>query len=176
MKNTKSNEKKLKICFIIFLLCSLVYKNTYSEEKRNSYGQHKKQLIEKKLLLNSFKKCEEYINETSVELFLNCSDGNEFLGKSIKCEKKEPTMRGYPFYFYFENSKILNSYFLSNKQIKSRNVNYNEKKSHIEIRYIGTVYKDNLILIHTKGRREYKCSYLSSMKEITKDLKKYIKK
>ena len=31
-------------------------------------------LYEKKLLLNSFKKCEEYINETSVELFLNCSD------------------------------------------------------------------------------------------------------
>ena len=135
----------------------------------------KKNLL-KKLLLNSFKKCEEYINETSVELFLNCSDGNEFIGKSIKCEKKEPTLRGYPFYFYFENSKILNSYFLSNKQIKSRNVNYNEKKSHIEIKYIGTVHKDNLILIHSKGRREYKCSYLSSMKEITKDLKKYIKK
>ena len=169
-------RKKLKLCFIIFLLCSFVYKNTYSEEKKNSYDQHKKQLIEKKLLLNSFKKCEEYINETSVELFLNCSDGNEFLGKSIKCEKKEPTIRGYPFYFYFENSKILNSYFLSNKQIKSRNVNYNEKKSYIEIRYIGTVYKDKLILIHTKGREEYKCSYLSSIKELTKDLKKYIKK
>jgi len=76
------------------------------------------------------------------------------------------------------NSKIevLKSYFLSNKRIKSRNINYNEKKSHIEIRYIGTVYKDNLILIHSKGRREYNCSYLSSMKEITKDLKKYIKK
>tara|TARA_B100000242_G_scaffold205197_1_gene148862 strand:- start:486 stop:635 length:150 start_codon:yes stop_codon:yes gene_type:complete len=28
----------------------------------------------KKLLLNSLKNCEEYINETSVELFLNCSD------------------------------------------------------------------------------------------------------
>ena len=169
-------RKKIKLCFIVFLLCSLVYKNTYSEEKKFNYDQHKKILIEKKLLLNSFKKCEEYINETSVELFLNCSDGNEFLGKSIKCEKKEPTIRGYPFYFYFENSKILNSYFLSNKQIKSRNVNYNEKKSYIEIRYIGTVYKDNLILIHSKGIREYKCSYLSSMKEITKDLKKYIKK
>ena len=169
-------RKKLKLCFIIFLLCSLVYKNTYSEEKKFDYDQHKKQFIEKKLLLNSFKKCEEYINETSVELFLNCSDGNEFIGKSIKCEKKEPTMRGYPFYFYFENPKTLNSYFLSNKQIKSRNVNYNEKKSHIEIRYIGTVYKDNLILIHTKGRKEYKCSFLPSIKEITKDLKKYIKK
>ena len=165
--------KKIFLLILIFVLQSFPL---LSEEEKFNYDQHKKQLIQKKLLLNSFKKCEEYINETSVELFLNCSDGNEFLGKSIKCEKKEPTIRGYPFYFYFENSKILNSYFLSNKQIKSRNLNYNEKKSYIEIRYIGTVYKDNLILIHSKGRREYKCSYLSSMKEITKDLKKYIKK
>ena len=51
------------------------YKTTYSEEKFN-YEQHKEKLIEKKLLLNLFKKCEEYINETSVELFLNCSDKN----------------------------------------------------------------------------------------------------
>ena len=165
--------KKILLLILIFVLQSFPL---LSEEKKFSYDQHKKKLIEKKLLLNSFKKCEEYINETSVELFLNCSDGNEFLGKSIKCEKKEPTIRDYPFYFYFENSKILNSYFLSNKQIKSRNVNYNEKKSYIEIRYIGTVYKDKLILIHTKGREEYKCSYLSSIKELTKDLKKYIKK
>ena len=165
--------KKIVLLIIIFVFQSFPL---LSEEKKFSYDQHKKKLIEKKLLLNSFKKCEEYINETSVELFLNCSDGNEFLGKSIKCEKKEPTIRGYPFYFYFENSKILNSYFLSNKQIKSRNVNYNEKKSYIEIRYIGTVYKDKLILIHTKGREEYKCRYLSSIKELTKDLRKYIKK
>ena len=165
--------KNIVLLILIFVLQSFPL---LSEEKKFSYDQHKKKLIEKKLLLNSFKKCEEYINETSVELFLNCSDGNEFLGKSIKCEKKEPTIRGYPFYFYFENSKILNSYFLSDKQIKSRNVNYNEKKSYIEIRYIGTVYKDKLILIHTKGREEYKCSYLSSIKELTKDLQKYIKK
>ena len=33
-----------------------------------------KKYLLKKILLNSFKKCEEYINETSVELFLNCSD------------------------------------------------------------------------------------------------------
>ena len=69
--------KKLRLFFIIFLLCSLVYKNTYSEEKKFNYDQHKKLLIEKKLLLNSFKKCEEYINETSVELFLNCNNKNE---------------------------------------------------------------------------------------------------
>ena len=49
---------------------------SYSEEKKFNYDQHKEKLIEKKLLLNSFKKCEEYINETSVELFLNCSDEN----------------------------------------------------------------------------------------------------
>ena len=105
-------RKILKPFFIIFLLSLLIFKNTYSEEKKFSYDQH----------------------------------------------------------------KILKSYFLLNKQIKSRNLNYNERKSHIEIRYIGTVYKDNLILIHTKGRKEYKCSYFSSIKEITKDLKKYIKK
>ena len=35
-----------------------------------------KNLLKKKLLLNSFKKCEEYIYETSVELFLNCSDND----------------------------------------------------------------------------------------------------
>ena len=50
---------------------------SYSEEKKFNYDQHKEKLIEKKLLLNSFKKCEEYINETSVELFLNCSDKNK---------------------------------------------------------------------------------------------------
>ena len=50
------------------------YKITFSEERKFNYDHHKKILIEKKLLFNSFKKCEEYINETSVELFLNCSD------------------------------------------------------------------------------------------------------
>ena len=66
-----------KIISINFLLCFLFYKTTYSEEKKFNYDQHKKKLIEKKLLLNSLKKCEEYINETSVELFLNCSDKNK---------------------------------------------------------------------------------------------------
>ena len=77
--------KKIVLLILIFVLQSFPL---LSEEKKFSYDQHKKQLIEKKLLLNSFKKCEEYINETSVELFLNCSDGNKFLGKSIKCEKR----------------------------------------------------------------------------------------
>ena len=67
-------RKELKLIPIIFLMFSFCYKTTYSEEKKFNYDHHKKILIEKKLLLNSFKKCEEYINETSVELFLNCSD------------------------------------------------------------------------------------------------------
>ncbi len=81
--------KKIVLLILIFVLQSFPL---LSKEKKFSYDQHKKKLIEKKLLLNSFKKCEEYINETSVELFLNCSDGNEFLGKSIKCEKKQPNI------------------------------------------------------------------------------------
>ena len=67
-------RKELKLILIIFLMLLFSYKITYSEEKQFDYEHHKKILIEKKLLLNSFKKCEEYINETSVELFLNCSD------------------------------------------------------------------------------------------------------
>ena len=70
-------RKELKLIFISLLLSSFFYKTTYSEEKNFNYDQHKEKLIEKKLLLNSFKKCEEYINETSVELFLNCSDKND---------------------------------------------------------------------------------------------------
>ena len=66
--------KKLFLITVILLLQSLPL---LSEEKKFNYDQHKEKLIEKKLLLNSFKKCEEYINETSVELFLNCSDKNE---------------------------------------------------------------------------------------------------
>ena len=67
-------RKEFKLILIIFLMFLFSYKITYSEEKKFNYDQHKKILIEKKLLLNSFQKCEEYINETSVELFLNCSD------------------------------------------------------------------------------------------------------
>ena len=70
-------RNELKLFFISLLLSSFFYKTTYSEEKKFNYDQYKEKLIEKKLLLNSFKKCEEYINETSVELFLNSSDKNE---------------------------------------------------------------------------------------------------
>ena len=65
---------KLKLILILLLMLLFSYKITFSEEKKFNYDHHKKILIEKKLLFNSFKKCEEYINETSVELFLNCSD------------------------------------------------------------------------------------------------------
>ena len=66
--------KKLSLILIVSLF---QFFPSLSEEKEFNYEQHKEKLIEKKLLLNSFKKCEEYINETSVELFLNCSDKNE---------------------------------------------------------------------------------------------------
>ena len=66
-------RKEYKLILIIFLMFLFSYKITYSEEKKFNYDHYKKILI-KKLLFNSFKKCEEYINETSVELFLNCSD------------------------------------------------------------------------------------------------------
>ena len=69
-------RKELKLFFIILPIC-FFYKTTYSEDKKFNYEKHKDKLIEKKLLLNSFKKCEEYINETSVQLFLNCSDKNK---------------------------------------------------------------------------------------------------
>ena len=71
-----------KIIFINFLICFLFCKTTYSEEKNFNYEKHKKKLIEKKLLLNSFKKYEEYINETSVELFLNFSDKKFYIRKN----------------------------------------------------------------------------------------------
>jgi len=66
--------KKIVLLILIFVLQSFPL---LSKEKKFNYEQLKEKLIEKKLLLNSFKKCEEYINETSVELFLNCSDKNE---------------------------------------------------------------------------------------------------
>ena len=67
-------RKELKLILIIIVMILFSYKITYSEEKKFNYDHHKKILIKKKLLFNSFKNCEEYINETSVELFLNCSD------------------------------------------------------------------------------------------------------
>ena len=38
------------------------------------YEVYKSNLIKRKLLLESYESCEEYINNSSVELFLYCSD------------------------------------------------------------------------------------------------------
>ena len=51
-------RKKLKLILIIFLMFLFCYKTTYSEEKKFNYDHHKRILIEKKILLNSFKNCE----------------------------------------------------------------------------------------------------------------------
>ena len=67
-------RKELKLILIILSIFLYSYKITYSKEKKFNYDHHKKILIEKKLLLNSLKNCEKYFNETSVELFLNCTD------------------------------------------------------------------------------------------------------
>ena len=58
--------------FFIILNTSLIYADTTDNDIKN-YDIHKKKLIKRKLLLNSFEKCEEYINNSSVELFLNCN-------------------------------------------------------------------------------------------------------
>ena len=49
-------RKVFKLILIIFLMFLFSYKITYSEEKKFNYDHHKKLLIEKKLLFNSFKK------------------------------------------------------------------------------------------------------------------------
>ena len=62
------------VIFIFFIISntSLTYADTNNNDIKN-YDIHKQKLIKKKLLLNSFEKCEEYINNSSVELFLNCN-------------------------------------------------------------------------------------------------------
>ena len=62
------------VIFIFFIISntSLTYADTNNNDIKN-YDIHKQKLIKKKLLLNSFVKCEEYINNSSVELFLNCN-------------------------------------------------------------------------------------------------------
>ena len=62
------------VIFIFFIISntSLTYADTNNNDIKN-YDIHKQKLIKKKLLLNFFEKCEEYINNSSVELFLNCN-------------------------------------------------------------------------------------------------------
>ena len=73
---------KILICiFFIISNTSLTYADTNNNDIKN-YDIHKQKLIKRKLLLNSFEKCEEYINNSSVELFLNCN-GNKLNKKKI---------------------------------------------------------------------------------------------
>ena len=111
-------------------------------------------------------------------MFSSNSFGNEIIRKSMKCEIKKETIRGQPFYFFFEDLDNVQSYFINKTdEIKFRNLSYEEVKSNIiEIRYVGEIDKNNLILIHTKGREEYNCSCLSSKKQLNKELEEFAKK
>ena len=71
--------KSLIFIFFIISNTSLTYADTNNNDIKN-YDIHKQKLIKKKLLLNSFEKCEEYINNSSVELFLNCN-GSKLIKK-----------------------------------------------------------------------------------------------
>ena len=71
------------VIFIFFIISNTAL--TYVDKTNNyikNYDIHKQKLIKRKLLLNSFEKCEEYINNSSVELFLNCN-GNKLNKKKI---------------------------------------------------------------------------------------------
>ena len=73
---------KILICIIFIILnTSLIYADA-ADNDINNYDIHKQKLIKRKLLLNSFEKCEEYINNSSVELFLNCND-NKLIKKKV---------------------------------------------------------------------------------------------
>ena len=111
-------------------------------------------------------------------IFSSNSFGNEIVGKSIKCETKKETIRGYPFYFFFESLNNVQSYFIDKTdKINFLNLNYEEVKSNIfEIKYVGEIDKNNLILTHTKGREQYNCSFLSSKKKLSKELEDLVKK
>ena len=74
----------MKILIFIFFIISntaLTYADTTNNYIKN-YDIHKQELIKRKLLLNSFEKCEEYSNNSSVELFLNCN-GSKLIKKKV---------------------------------------------------------------------------------------------
>ena len=64
--------KTLILIFFIISYTSLTYAVSSNLDIEN-YNIHKQKLIKKKLLFNSFDKCEEYINNSSLEQFLNCN-------------------------------------------------------------------------------------------------------
>ena len=111
-----------------------------------------------------------------VTFFSNPSFSIEIIGKSIKCETQKKTIRGYPFFFFFENETNVKSFFISEENlIKFHNFNYKDiEPNFIEIRYVGKIEKSNLILIHTKGGREYTCIFLPTEEEIYKELSNFI--
>ena len=108
--------------------------------------------------------------------FYNPSFGNEILGKSIKCETQRKTIRGYPLLFFFENDTNVKSFFISKENlIQFQNLDYKDvEPNFIEIRYVGKINKSDLILIHTKGRREYICTFLPIRETIYKELNEFI--
>ena len=108
--------------------------------------------------------------------FYNPSFGNEILGKSMKCETQRKTIRGYPFFFFFENVTNVRSFFISKENlIQFHNLDYKDvEPNFIEISYVGKINKSDLILIHTKGRREYICSFLPIEETIYKELNEFI--
>ena len=64
------------------LLFFLYSKNVFANDTKIEFEDLKRNLIENNLLLNSYDKCEEYINKSSVELFLNCD--SKFKNKNQK--------------------------------------------------------------------------------------------
>ena len=56
----------------LILLCFLFSKDVIANDTKIDTEVIKREIIKNKLLLNSTGKCEEYINKSSVELFLNC--------------------------------------------------------------------------------------------------------
>ena len=91
---------------------------------------------------------------------------------------KKKLQKAIHFTFFFEDLDNVQSYFINKtNEIKFLNLNYEVVKSNIiEIRYVGEIDKNNLILIHTKGREEYNCSFLSSKKQLNKELEKFAEK
>ena len=72
-----------KTLFIKLMLLFFLYsKNVFANDTKIEFEDLKRNLIENNLLLNSYDKCEEYINKSSVELFLNCD--SKFKNKNQK--------------------------------------------------------------------------------------------
>jgi len=69
--------------------------------------------------------------------FFNPSFSIEIIEKSIKCETQKKTIRGYPFFFFFENETNVKSFFISEENlVKFHNLNYKDiEPNFIEIKY-----------------------------------------